>query len=453
MCVLTDLADTLQTLLTTQADEAARDAGFIRRRRKLSGAVFVQTLVFGWLDNPTASLDELTDLAADLGADLCPQALDQRFTPPACQCLTTVLAAALQQTVAATPATIPLLQRFQGVYVFDNTTLSLPAALAPLFPGCGGTTAADGQAALKIHVGLELTTGTLDLSCGAGRQPDVSSVLASGPLPAGALRLADRGFFDMEVLQEHTAQGVSWITRVPARLVVQDGQGQSRSLAAFLASQPADHVDQQVRIGAGGRLPCRLLARRAPACVVAQRRAKLQRQAKKKGRPVSTAQLLQCAWTVYITNLDGDQLSWEEVWVLARVRWQIELLFKLWKSHGGLDKSLGQRPWRVLCEMYAKLLGQIVQHWVVLTCGGPCLTYSQPKAARRVRRQALALVLALAVTAQVVGVLQRLQRRIRKRCRVQERPGRPSTYQLLLDPSRVREREEQRQVESWEQAA
>lgn len=453
MCVLTNLADTLQTLLTTQADEAARDAGFIRRRRKLSGAIFVQTVVFGWLDNPTASLDELTDLAADLGAELCPQALDQRFTPQACQCLTTVLAAALQQTIAATPASIPLLRRFHGVYLFDNTVLSLPATLASVFPGCGGTTPADGQAALKIHTGLELTAGQLDLSFGAGRQPDVSSVLASGPLPAGALRLTDRGFFDMDVLQEHTTQGVSWITRVPARLVVQDGQGQSHSLAAFLASQRSDHVDQMVRIGVGGRLPCRLLARRAPASVVAQRREKLRRQAKKKGRPVSQAQLLQCAWTVYITNLDGEQLSWEEVWVLARVRWQIELLFKLWKSHGGLDKSLGQRPWRVLCEVYAKLLGQIVQHWVLLTCGGPCLTYSHPKAARRVRRQALALVLALAVPAQVVEVLKRLQRRIQKRCRVQERQGRPTTYQLLLDPNRIRHWEEQQEVESWEQAA
>ena len=104
MCVLTDLATTLQTLLTTEAEQAARDTGCVRRVRKLSGATFVQTLVLGWLQDPHASLDALADFAADLGIDLSPQALDQRLTPAATHCLAAVLTAALQRVVAATPA-------------------------------------------------------------------------------------------------------------------------------------------------------------------------------------------------------------------------------------------------------------------------------------------------------------------------------------------------------------
>src|SRR5262249_32936894 len=78
-------------------------------------------------------------------------------------------------------------------------------------------------------------------------------------------------------------------------------------------------------------------------------------------------------------------------WVWARARWQIELLFKRWKSHGGLEASRGKRAERVLCEVYAKLIGQVVQQWLLVTCGGPCVAYSYPKAARRVRRQAAVL--------------------------------------------------------------
>jgi len=33
----------------------------IQRRRKISGAGFVQTLVFGWLEDPTTTIDELGD--------------------------------------------------------------------------------------------------------------------------------------------------------------------------------------------------------------------------------------------------------------------------------------------------------------------------------------------------------------------------------------------------------
>ena len=81
MCNLTSLAQTLQTLLTTEAEQAARQTGCVRRVRILNGATFVQTLVLGWLHQPDASLDALAEFAADLGADLTPQALDQRLTP------------------------------------------------------------------------------------------------------------------------------------------------------------------------------------------------------------------------------------------------------------------------------------------------------------------------------------------------------------------------------------
>ena len=48
------LAQVLQWLLTTVADQAARETGCIRRVRQLTGAVFVQTLVFGWRGRPNA---------------------------------------------------------------------------------------------------------------------------------------------------------------------------------------------------------------------------------------------------------------------------------------------------------------------------------------------------------------------------------------------------------------
>src|SRR4051794_8871492 len=138
MCVLTDLAATLQTLLTTEAEQAARQAGCVRRARKFSGATWVQTLVLGWLHDPHASLDRLADFAADLGADVSPQALDHRFSLAAADCLAELLRSALHRAFAAEPAALPLLRRFAGVYGFDNTTLSLPAPPAPPLPRFGG---------------------------------------------------------------------------------------------------------------------------------------------------------------------------------------------------------------------------------------------------------------------------------------------------------------------------
>src|SRR5262249_16159181 len=56
---LDQLAEALQTLFTTDADQAAKDSGMIRRQRKLTGAAFVQALVFHCLEHPKATIHAL----------------------------------------------------------------------------------------------------------------------------------------------------------------------------------------------------------------------------------------------------------------------------------------------------------------------------------------------------------------------------------------------------------
>src|SRR5258708_4099139 len=91
LLVLSELATTLQALLTTDARNAAQEAGWVRRCRHFDGATLVQTLVLGWLHEPHAPVDALVEVAADLGVTVSPQALDKRFTPAASRCLARVL--------------------------------------------------------------------------------------------------------------------------------------------------------------------------------------------------------------------------------------------------------------------------------------------------------------------------------------------------------------------------
>ena len=432
---ITQLAEVLQTLLTDQADEAAQEAGFVKRRRKLTGSTFVQTLVLGWLDSPDASLE---DLVAPPGTDkaICsPQALDQRLNEKATACLKGVLQKALEHVFAARPETIPLLRRFNGVYAEDGTTISLPATLAKYFRGCGGSGPGDGEAAIKLHVRWELTAGALtSVTWHEGRHPDVKAAEAAPELPSGALRLADRGFFDLEEFRALGVRGVQWISRLPCKTKLIDATDQAQSLDVFLAKQTGNLIDQPIRVGVKERLPARLLAFRSSPAVAAKRRDRLAKQAKDKGRKVSALQWALCEWTVFITNVSLEKLRPEEVWVLYRARWQIELLFKTWKSHGGLDRTKGRKPQRVLCELFAKLIGMVIRHWLVLLRGGPLAGFSWVKAVRWVRKRVQAFVRALQDGLPLNAVLERILaclNRIRKQPR---RRTRPSTRQLLFQP-------------------
>lgn len=73
---IADLAKALQPGLSTVADELGRRSGFVERQSKLSGALFAQALVFGWLADPLAALPQLAAAAALAGVSISPQGLD-----------------------------------------------------------------------------------------------------------------------------------------------------------------------------------------------------------------------------------------------------------------------------------------------------------------------------------------------------------------------------------------
>ena len=54
----------LKGLFNERANTLAQQTGFVQRRRQISGAAFVQGLVFGWLHQPGASLGELAGAIA-----------------------------------------------------------------------------------------------------------------------------------------------------------------------------------------------------------------------------------------------------------------------------------------------------------------------------------------------------------------------------------------------------
>jgi hypothetical protein len=191
MATIPQVARTMREILTTTADDAAHTTRFVQRQSRLGGATLSQTLVFGFLAKPDASLEELAQTAAAVGVALTPQALDQRFTEAAAACLKEVLHAALARVIAAAPVAIPLLARFTAVSLQDSSTIVWPDALAPVWQGCGGSTSERTTAALKLQVRLEMRSGRLDVQLQEGWAADQAAEFP-GPLDAGALHMAGR---------------------------------------------------------------------------------------------------------------------------------------------------------------------------------------------------------------------------------------------------------------------
>ena len=131
------------------------------------------------------------------------------------------------------------------------------------------------------------------------------------------------------------------------------------------------------------------------------------------------------------SHFPQDLLSLEEAFVLTRVRWQIELLFKLWKSHGQVDEWRTANPERILCEIYAKLLALVCQHWRIAACGWSDPERSLFKAAQVIRSSVVELAGARASTAHLLTVLKTIERVLKRFARLNKRRASPATAQRL----------------------
>jgi hypothetical protein len=255
--------------------------------------------------------------------------------------------------------------------------------------------------------------------------------------PAGSLSLYDLGYFDLARLARWTAAGAHWISRWQQGTATFDADGRPLELLGYLRRHTgAWPLDLPILLGATERLACRLIALRVPQEMAARRRQKAYAKARKHGRVPTQEHLAWCEFTVFVTDCPAESLGWKEAVVLYRARWQIELMFKLWKSHNLLaTPRSGAAPERVMAEFWAKLIGVVLQHWLLVTTAWPDERRSLWKAARVIRKRVVLLIEALdGEIERLVEVLEKISKGIANAARMTPRKKRPSLFQLLRDP-------------------
>lgn len=434
MSSIPDVCQAMEAVLNESADDLARPTGFIKRKRKFTGSLFVSMLVFTCLQDSSPTLDQYVQTAAALGTQVRPEAVDQRFSPEAAHFLARVFDETVAHMLSANEAVaIPLLQRFAGVVLQDSSVINLPESLSCLWRGCGDSIGTH-QAGLKAEVRFDILSGTLQGPLlEHARTQDKGSAIDSLPVPAQVLRLTDLGYFSLKNLAQIGSEGGCFLTRLQTQTALYDSEGR-RLLLAKVLPDAGKELDMAVRLGYEWRLPVRLLAIRVPQAVADKRRMRMKDEARRRQQPVSKERLMLASWTILVTNVPKEKLSVTEALALLRGRWQVELLFRLWKEHGKVDEWRSRSPWRIMCEVYAKFIAMVVQHWLILTGDWHDPVNSMVKAARFVRSQIALVLYAFCGGAKLVDVLEYISRCLKGTCRMNRRSKEPNTRQLLLSP-------------------
>jgi hypothetical protein len=429
------MSKTLTHLFEHEAAELAREAGL--RQRSMTFAQLAYVLVLGWWKQPQAGPSALARFAGSLDLDVCKQDVQCHFTERTATWLLALLGAAVREIVSAHAVGLPLLQQFTAVLIEDGSSISLPSALKGVWGGCGGSASKEGkdpknQAALKVTVRWDLLTGQLyGPHVQAGRRHELSSVLHSQVMPRGSLWIADLGYWTLKWLHHLQEQGVFFLMRYKAGIVLW-AKRERVDLLAILPQVTGARLELLVDVGASKVLRgVRLLAERVPMEVATDRQERIRRSAIDHGKPINPLVFELANWTIVLTTVPAERLSFEQALALLRARWQIELLFKLWKEHGLVDEWKTSHPWRILCEVYAKLLAMVVQHWLVLLSCWDDPHRSLSNVAEILREQVPTLVHGLGRHLPLSRALRLVIHSVRGGCSIPARSTRPSTSYRL----------------------
>jgi len=134
------------------------------------------------------------------------------------------------------------------------------------------------------------------------------------------------------------------------------GQWQPLALANWLTTVEGQLLERPIFLGEKERVAARLIVARVPEAIVNERRRKARKNAQKKGYTPSQAHLTLLAWNLFITNVPSTIWQTATVLKVYPLRWQIELIFKSWKSYLHLASLTTTKEDTTLCYLYGRML-------------------------------------------------------------------------------------------------
>lgn len=431
MKIIAKVGAALQQVFGEIASAAGEVSEVIRRKRKFTALSLAKTFVLGFLQNPDASDEELAQIAAQCGADVTPQAIDQRHTPALVKYLETLFRGATKLVVGSNEALAPILKRFTSVTILDSSTITLPEEMKEQFPGCGGSYGS-GAAAMKLQTELDLRSGALScVEIEAGRSTDNATSRQQVRHGKGSLRIADLGYFHVAVFAAMAAAGEYFLSRLQFGTAVGLPDAPAVELLRWLKQQPQGFIDRSIWLAKGYGFPCRLIALRVPPEQANRRRQKLRQETlRKRGQEPMAERLAWCDWTILVTNVPEEMLTPTEAVVLYRARWQVELLFKRWKSQDLVAVLSGSTAVRQMVRVWSRLLAALLQHWLLVAAAWGDPNKSWSKVCDAIRKFVGRITAALDRPTELKRVLTDLTRTIARTCRRNKRK-KPGTLELL----------------------
>lgn len=297
----------------------------------------------------------LSAIVCSLTSKITREGLHKRFTASAVEFLEQITIIVFNHKIKVN-FNYEIFQPFTSVLLIDSTFVQLAPELMDTFPGFGGS---GSDACVRIQLVYDYLKGAMSFfDITAGTKNDVLYAKAfASKVKQGALILCDLGYYSTEFFQAITKQKAFFISRLKSDCKIFHPETKKEiSLFKLLKKFKYDKFTLDVLIGYRTKMPCRLIVSKVPREVAEKRRRDKKMRALKRKSQAKESTLILCDWTLLITNTSEDILAAEKVYDVYKLRWQIELIFKQFKSVMNFNNVATRRKERFLCELYGKLI-------------------------------------------------------------------------------------------------
>ncbi len=300
--------------------------------------------------------------------DVTKQSVDERFTERSVEFMKTVLERLLPKVVDQDPV-MEFLKDFASVKIKDSTCFQLPESMVEKYAGSGGSAS---KAQIRIQFEYDYKTGKIyDLSLHAFNDQDSTNAIETMfSTQENDLVIRDLGYIVIQVLLGIEEKKAFYLNRHNFSSNAYENKTDKKpidfgKMQKYLKRKKLDSIEKDVYIGADKSLKTRMIIELLPKEQSEIRLRKANGAARKKGRELSEKYKAHICLNVYITNIPPEKLPINKVRSLYRLRWQVELVFKVWKSVGEIHKVKKLKIERFETMLYAKLIW-IMLNWSIL---------------------------------------------------------------------------------------
>lgn len=342
--------------------------GFYKRSSKLLPSKFFDILFYSASINGQISLEQLANEAAlTYDIDITKQGLDYRFDDKAVDFVKSILGEVIANQIGD-PLEPDFLTAFNKVRIKDGTRFDLPERLKENFPGFGGKITSDAAACVQYEFDLK-NRCLLDLDVTSAKRTDYQDAKEKiDQIDKGDLVIRDLGYFSLCVLKSIAKKQAFFLSKLRSKMSVFDQYSCEVNFFKLYAKMVKNQMTRfslQAFIGEKERFPVRMSIELVSEEVYQKRILAVNKENKKKGRTTSEEFKIRARFNILITNAPEKDLPTENMYKLYKTRWQVELIFKTWKSTIGIDKLQPMKYHRFMCLLYAKFILFLVNSQVV----------------------------------------------------------------------------------------